>query len=162
MDIDVLIEDERWEKVSIRELSLNVFDVTLRYLGLDPQVCEASVLACDDSKIAELNRDFRSKDKPTNVLSWPAQERGTPNKTPPLPVAGFDGMIELGDLAISYDTFEREAEAAAIPFEHHVTHLLVHGILHLLGYDHIFDTDAEIMELKEVEVLEILSIPNPY
>lgn len=134
----------------------------LGHLGLNPEDCEGSVLACNDARIKVLNADFRAKDKATNVLSWPAEERATPDKRPPLPEPDFEGTIELGDIAISFDTCAAEAKQAGKPLEHHVTHLVVHGLLHLLGYDHISDTDAEIMEGTETEILETLDVPDPY
>lgn len=85
-----------------------------------------------------------------------------PRQAPPLPEPDFEGTIELGDIAISFDTCAAEAKQAGKPLEHHVTHLVVHGLLHLLGYDHISDTDAEIMEGTETEILETLDVPDPY
>ena len=163
MTLDVLIEDARWDAVALEALVAKCEAATLGMLGLDVDVCEGSVLACDDAKIKELNAGFREKDKATNVLSWPAEERGADaGCVPDLPVADVFGGIELGDIAISYDTCVSEAQSADRPLEHHVTHLVVHGILHLLGYDHINDADAALMERLETELLETLSIPDPY
>ncbi|WP_417250583.1 rRNA maturation RNase YbeY [Celeribacter sp.] len=162
MTLDVLIEDDRWSAVALEALATRAEAATLGHLGLDPELCEGSVLACNDARIKVLNADFRAKDRATNVLSWPAEERATPDARPPLPEPDFDGTIELGDIAISYDTCAAEAEAADKPMDHHVAHLLVHGLLHLLGYDHISDTDAEIMEGTETEILETLDVPDPY
>ncbi|WP_417241780.1 rRNA maturation RNase YbeY [Celeribacter sp.] len=162
MTVDVLIEDARWDAVGIEALAHAAEHATLTRLGLDPEVCEGSVLACDDAKIKELNAQFREKDKATNVLSWPAAERATPNARPPRPEPDFDGTVELGDIAISFDTCAREAEETGTPFAHHVTHLIVHGLLHVLGYDHITDADADIMETTETEILESLGVPDPY
>lgn len=163
MTLDVLIEDSRWDAEALEALVTKCEAATLGALGLDVDVCEGSVLACGDAKIKELNADFREKDKATNVLSWPAEERGADEgAVPDLPQADMFGAIELGDIAISYDTCAAEAREAAKPFEHHVSHLLVHGILHLLGYDHINDADAAIMERLETELLETLGVPDPY
>jgi probable rRNA maturation factor len=163
MTLDVLIEDARWGAVDLEMLVAKAESVTLSRLGLDIETCEGSVLACDDAKIKELNVDFREKDKATNVLSWPADERGADEGcVPDVPEADVFGAIELGDIAISFDTCEAEARDAGKPFDHHVTHLIVHGMLHLLGYDHISDADAALMEQLETELLETLGIPDPY
>nr|WP_237693267.1 rRNA maturation RNase YbeY [Octadecabacter algicola] len=129
---------------------------------LDPAPFEVSILACDDARIAALNEDFRQKGSATNVLSWPSDERAAENdgEMPDPPSLPMDA--ELGDIAISYDTCAREAAEAGKPFEHHVIHLLVHGTLHLLGFDHIRDGDATLMEGLETEILGKLDIPDPY
>ena len=136
----------------------------LSRLGLDPDDCELSVLACDDTRIAVLNADHRGKPQPTNVLSWPAEERGaeTAGAMPDLPEPDVFGAIELGDIAIAYDTCQREAEAADKPLRDHALHLLVHGTLHLLGFDHIRDPDATLMEGLETEILGKMGIADPY
>ena len=123
-----------------------------------------SVLACDDVRIATLNADFRDKPMPTNVLSWPEEDLGPEEAgaEPLTPQPDPDGTLSLGDIAIAYDTCAREAAEQDKPFEAHVTHLLVHGTLHLLGYDHIRDRDATRMEAVEVEVLGKLGLPDPY
>lgn len=162
MSVEVIIEDPRWDAVGLEALAIRAEAATLTHLGLDPEESEGSVLACDDARIKVLNADFREKDKATNVLSWPADERATPGERPPLPEPDFDGAIELGDIAISYDTCAREAEEHGKSLEAHTTHLIVHGLLHLLGYDHITDADAEIMERTEVEILATLGLPDPY
>jgi len=112
---------------------------------------ELSVLLTDDDAIAELNRDWRGRDGPTNVLSFPADD---------VPVAGRPLM--LGDIVVAYGTLAREAEAGNIPFEHHLSHLIVHGVLHVLGYDHEDDAEAEEMERRETAVLASLGVPDPY
>jgi probable rRNA maturation factor len=99
------------------------------------------------------------------VLSWPSEERGAevPGQAPQRPQAGDpDDPVELGDMAIAWETCAREAEDQGKPMADHVTHLIVHGLLHCLGYDHIEDADAELMEGFEVEILAKLSLPNPY
>ena len=116
-------------------------------------------MGCDDARIAELNAEFREKQTATNVLSWPAQELAPPQAPTPDP---FEDETELGDIALAYETCHREAEEAQLTPQAHITHLIVHGTLHLLGYDHIEDTDAELMEGLEVEILAKLGIPNPY
>ncbi|MGJ8611700.1 MAG: rRNA maturation RNase YbeY [Octadecabacter sp.] len=158
--IDLLIEDSRWTMLD--DLSQRACAAALAHVGLDPSAFEISVLACDDARIAALNADFRQKGTATNVLSWPSDERGAENDgdmpdTPDLPMDA-----ELGDIAISYDTCAREAADSETPFAHHVTHLMIHATLHLLGFDHERDRDAALMEGIETEILGKLDIPDPY
>ncbi|MBT9384610.1 rRNA maturation RNase YbeY [Pseudooceanicola sp. CBS1P-1] len=160
---DTVIEDDRWQAADLASLSERAARATLAHLGLDPEDFEICVMGCDDPRIAELNAEFRDKPRPTNVLSWPAEDLA-PEEEGTLPEPPDDGPMggELGDIAISYDTCLREAEESALPFADHVTHLVVHGILHLLGYDHIRDGDAALMEGTEIEILGNLGIPDPY
>lgn len=159
---ETIIEDDRWQSARLEALAEQAAMAALAHLGMDPGDWEISVLGCDDTKIASLNGDFRDKPQPTNVLSWPSEERGakTPGVRPALPEPGFDA--ELGDIAIAFDTCQREAALVEKPLSDHVTHLIVHAVLHLLGYDHIRDEDATLMEAIEVEVLGKLGIDNPY
>ncbi|UWQ79007.1 rRNA maturation RNase YbeY [Leisingera sp. S132] len=164
MMLDISIEDSRWQEAGLEPLAEDATVAVLAHFGLDPEVCEISLLACDDARIAELNAEFRKKDKPTNVLSWPAEELGAEEDggTPLLPEVDFTGEIPLGDIAISYDTCAREAAEAGKNLADHTRHLLIHGLLHLLGYDHIRDRDAALMEGIEVLLLGKLGIANPY
>ena len=159
--IDVVIEDARWETAGLAAMAGPAVAATLRALGLD-EGWEVVCLGCDDARIAALNADFRGKPQPTNVLSWPSEERGaaTPGGRPAAPDP--DDGPELGDLALAYDTIAREAAEANLSFAHHTTHLIVHGVLHLLGYDHETEADAALMEGIEVEILATLGVANPY
>jgi probable rRNA maturation factor len=114
---------------------------------------ELAIVLTDDSAIRALNRDWRGKDTATNVLSFPA---------PASPPAEGGHPRLLGDIVIAYETTAREAGAEARPFRHHLTHLAVHGFLHLLGHDHVADAEAEAMEALEIAVLARLDVPNPY
>jgi len=107
---------------------------------------------CDDSAIRALNRDWRGKNAPTNVLSFPAAMPGKARSASPY----------VGDIVIAYQTTAREAVAEGKPFDHHLTHLAIHGFLHLLGYDHKNDRDAQKMERLERKILKRLAIPDPY
>lgn len=159
MITDVMIESPEWDDVALPELAERAAAATLAYLGLDSTGCEVAILACDDARIAELNGDFREKPQPTNVLSWPSEERGAAEDGG-APIPPRDP--ELGDIAIAYGTCAREAAEAGKPLADHLTHLIVHGTLHLLGYDHVRDADATLMEGLEVEILGKLDLPDPY
>ena len=159
MTADIIIEDPRWNEIGLERLATEATRATLTHQGLAPQDWDISILACDDARIATLNAEFREKPGPTNVLSWPSAERGAnPGERPDPPT----GDPELGDIAIAYDTCMAEATDGNKPPEHHVTHLIVHGVLHLLGYDHANDADADLMEGAEIAILEVLGVPNPY
>ncbi|MFD0858412.1 rRNA maturation RNase YbeY [Roseovarius aquimarinus] len=162
MLMDVMIEDRRWRALGLEALAEKAARATLVHLGLDPKAFEISLLACNDARIAALNEDFRGKPQPTNVLSWPSEERGAarPGEVPEPPEPGVDA--ELGDIAIAYETCAREAEAGGKPLADHAAHLIVHAVLHLLGYDHVRDQDATLMEACEVAILGKLGIPDPY
>lgn len=163
--VDCLIEDARWEAIGLDQLSVRAVKATMAHLGMPEVGYNLCLMGCDDARIAALNADFRGKPQPTNVLSWPSDERAAEiaGQEPDLPEPGDDDDPEsLGDIAIAYDTCLREAEAAGKPFPAHVTHLIVHGTLHLLGYDHIKDADAAVMEAHEVAILASLGIDDPY
>ena len=164
MTPDIVIEDRRWETLDLQQLADAACAQTLAHLDIEGDEVELSVLACDDTRIADLNADFRDKPRPTNVLSWPAEERAAAmsGEHPEPPRPGFDGSIELGDVALAYETCLREAQEGRLTFEAHVTHLLVHGILHLLGYDHEEDGDAALMERLEGEILGKMGLDDPY
>ena len=132
---------------------------------------ELAIVLTDDSAIRALNRVWRGKDQPTNVLSFPANAPayflpGTPGR-----VGGASsrragepqGRVRLlGDIVIAYETMAREAKAEGRPFRHHLAHLAVHGFLHLVGHDHAADAEADAMEALEIAVLARLDVPNPY
>jgi probable rRNA maturation factor len=116
---------------------------------------ELAVMLTDDTGIRTLNSNWRGIDKPTNVLSFPALQPsgpGGPDEAPRM----------LGDIAIAYETTRRQADDEQKPFDHHLSHLAVHGFLHLIGFDHEKDGDAEAMETLEQEILAQLGIPDPY
>ncbi|WP_282022278.1 rRNA maturation RNase YbeY [Ruegeria faecimaris] len=162
MNLELSVEDTRWDGLEF--LAERATRAVLDHCDLDADLCEVSLLGCDDARIAQLNTEFREKASPTNVLSWPAEDLAADSagQTPILPEPDFSGEIALGDIAISYDTCAREAAEAGKNMDDHVTHLIVHGLLHLLGYDHIRDLDATLMEGVEVEILGKLGIDDPY
>lgn len=163
MIVDCMTEDHRWEGVGLESIAETAAAAVLDRLGLEPLGYEISVLGCNDARIAGLNEDFRGKPVPTNVLSWPSEERGArvAGEMPLLPGAGA-GSVELGDIAIAYETCAAEARAAGRSMHDHVLHLMVHGTLHLLGFDHDRDADAALMEGLESEVLGKLGVADPY
>lgn len=163
--MDCVIEDARWEAFGLEPLADTAIRQALAHLDLPPTGFTLCVMACDDARIAALNADHRGKPKPTNVLSWPSDERasGTPGLAPAMPEPGeADDPEHLGDIAIAFDTCAREATEAGKPMADHVTHLVVHGFLHLLGYDHIDDADAELMETTETAILARMGLSDPY
>lgn len=161
--VDVVIEDARWENLQLTRIATRVADSVTSKLKV-PEGYEIALLAGDDLTITKLNEEFRSKPQPTNVLSWPTLDLApllpgeTPAKAPD--ASGFDDS--LGDVALAYETCAREAEEQGKALKDHVTHLILHGTLHLLGYDHETDADAALMERIETEVLAELGIPDPY
>lgn len=149
--VDVVIEDPRWQDLDIEALAERAARAAVVAEGLDPSGCEIALLAADDARIAALNAEFRGKPTPTNVLSWPSGE------TPPPGEPRF-----LGDLALAYETCRAEAAAAGLPEADHVTHLVVHGVLHLLGHDHVDPAEGDAMEALETKILASLGVANPY
>lgn len=144
---DLRVEDPRWLEVlgDPESFVLRTLGAVTAEVDLDED--EAfSVLFADDAALEALNRQWRGKDKPTNVLSFPAP----------------DGAGTLGDIAIAYDTVAREAQEQGKTIADHATHLLVHGLLHLLGYDHEADGEAAEMEGLERDILARLDVPDPY
>ena len=122
-------------------------------------VCvEISVRFTDDAEVQALNREYRHKDKPTNVLSFPMVQ---PDLLETLSNSD-DGEVLLGDIVLARETCTREAKEKNIPFADHAAHLIVHGTLHLLGYDHMEEHEAEEMEEMEVQALASIGITDPY
>ncbi|MCA3487961.1 MAG: rRNA maturation RNase YbeY [Rhodobacter sp.] len=161
--VDTVMEDPRWQD-SLPRLADSAARATLAELSLDPARFEIVVMGCDDARIATLNAEFRGKPAATNVLSWPTENRAadSPGGMPTLPPGQAAGTRELGDIAISYDSCAREAAEQGKSMDDHVTHLIVHAVLHLLGYDHADDADAALMEHTEIRVLAKLGVTNPY
>jgi probable rRNA maturation factor len=163
--VEIALEDPRWRALDIAALARRAAAATLAELGLDPAAHEISVLACDDARIATLNAEFRGKALPTNVLSWPAWDLAaeTDGAAPDLPAPDLPGEpAALGDIALAWETCAREAAEQDKELSAHVLHLLVHGCLHLLGYDHIRQKDADLMEGLEVRILASLGVADPY
>lgn len=163
--VDVVLEDDRWIAFDLTGLAQKACRNVLTALAHDPGEFEIALLGCGDKRIADLNADFRGKPQPTNVLSWPTDDLSSEidGGTPEMPdMASEPGAVSLGDIAISYETCIAEAAEQSKPEIDHITHLLVHGCLHLLGYDHVSEKDAALMEGLEVSILANLGIKDPY
>lgn len=152
--LEIVLQGGDWPDENVlRELAVRAAAAVFDELALSPAPeSELSLVFADDAQVRALNRDWRGKDEPTNVLSFPAMPLPPGGELPPL----------LGDIVLAAETVRREAEAEGRPFESHLAHLVVHGLLHLLGHDHEEDGQAEIMEDVERRVLARLAIPDPY
>ena len=148
------METGTWpDEAALERLIGNVFRAAEAELGLaDEYPSEVSLMFTDDATIRGINAQWRGIDKPTNVLSFPA--------FPLRP--GMAPKSLLGDIVLAFETVSREAKAEAKPFEHHLGHLIAHGLLHLFGHDHETDAEAEVMEQLERQILARLAIPDPY
>ena len=161
MSVDLIMEDARWKTLNLFSIANAAFKETLSQLNLKSENFICCVLACSGEKIKGLNAQFRGKNNSTNVLSFPskagnyATKRSSKFKTSTDP-------FELGDIAIAYEVCKKEADVSKIKFEDHVYHLIIHSVLHLLGYDHEEEKNAAEMEKIEVQVLANLGISNPY
>jgi probable rRNA maturation factor len=152
---EVLVVAECWQTEPDAEAVIHrAIDAAAEITDADVGEAELAVMLTDDAGIRTLNKNWRGIDKPTNVLSFPALQ--------PTASAPPDAPRMLGDIAIAYETTRKEADDEEKPFDHHLSHLAVHGFLHLIGYDHEKDNDAEAMEALEREILAQLGIPDPY
>jgi probable rRNA maturation factor len=164
MMLEVAVEaDEEWDSsnawddLARRAAVAAIAESAYPELALSPRAVEISVRLAGDDEVRALNSEWRGKDKPTNVLSFPMADESDLNLAN---VAGHE--LLLGDIVLARGVCEREAAEKQVPFERHATHLLVHGTLHLLGYDHHQDDEAEDMEQREVRALARLGIDDPY
>jgi len=162
LEIDIESDDEwdsstDWSLLVRRAAESALAESAFPQLAAGPRPVEIGVRLTGDEEVRALNSEWRGKDKPTNVLSFPLAE--------PAELEGTDGdgpELMLGDIVLARGVCEREAAEKAIPVEAHATHLLVHGTLHLLGYDHHDDDQAADMEGREVRALARLGIADPY
>jgi len=165
--VDLVVEELGWCEAlpGLDAVAESAARLALEAAGLDPAGWTLCLLACDDARIAVLNREFRGKAGPTNVLSWPAFDLAppSPGARPPAPARGPDSAPQpLGDVAIALQTTCREAAEAAIPLKDHAIHLILHGCLHLLGFDHETEADAVTMEGIETRALAHMGVADPY
>jgi probable rRNA maturation factor len=154
IELDLMVEAGRWpSEQELAALARQAIDAVLAAIERQGTAAsELSIVFSDDAHVQALNAGWRGKDAPTNVLSFPAFPHGRRGALPPM----------LGDIVLAAETVAREAEAEGKPLAHHITHLIVHGILHLIGYDHESDAEAEEMEELERRILAGLDIPDPY
>jgi probable rRNA maturation factor len=152
--IDVSVEAGAWpSEEALGALAAYAVEAAIAEAGGHAaQPVELSLVFTDDEHIQALNAEWRGKDKPTNVLSFPAFPTKIGAPLPPM----------LGDIVLAFETVKNEAELEGKPFEHHITHLIVHGLLHLMGHDHETDGEADVMEALERRALARLAIPDPY
>src|SRR5690348_15789972 len=152
---EVLVTADCWQAEPGAETAIHrAIEAAAEIADADTAEAELAIMLTDDAGIRTLNNNWRGFDKATNVLSFPALQ--------PTASAPPDAPRMLGDIAIAYETTRREADEEEKPFDHHLSHLAVHGFLHLIGYDHENDDDAEAMEGLEREILAQLGIPDPY
>ena len=152
LEIDISLDCRQWADLSptAEFLVRQAITAAWQRCGSDEEA-EISVFLTNAARIRTLNRRFRSQDKATNVLSFLAQDSAT---------AGLPRM--LGDVVLAFETIAREAHEQGKPIADHIRHLCVHGVLHLLGYDHQSDAEANVMELLEAEILATLGVSDPY
>ncbi len=149
MNLDITIEDRDWKSIA----NLRKFTRRAIAAAVGKDDVSVSVLFTGDSQILELNRQWRGKANPTNVLSFPVSAGIPVPKDEPRP---------LGDIVMAFGTIVNEAKAQNKPVANHISHLIVHGTLHLLGYDHETNAEAESMEAREIAILAGLGIEDPY
>ena len=157
-EIEVIVEEPNWRKdkealglirraarVALRSAAAGRRGARLRVHAGKQAAPVITILLADDGRLRELNRDFRGRNRPTNVLSFPSAD-----------------AAYLGDIALAYRTVEREARAQRKRFSHHAAHLALHGVLHLLGYDHLREKETNLMESLEISLLAALGVGDPY
>lgn len=163
MTLDIVLDADPdwdsidWQALAERSAAAAIAESAFPQIAAGPRAVELSMRLASDQEVHVLNRQWRGKDKPTNVLSFPMAE-----------AADFDGAGEpgpelmLGDIILARGVCAAEAEAKSIPFDRHAAHLIIHGTLHLLGYDHLDDAAATDMEARETRALARLGISDPY
>lgn len=152
-------EDTDWEALTTRAVTAALAATQHgEWIGRAVTI-EVSVRLTDDDEVQALNRDYRQKDKPTNVLSFPMVQ---PDLLDTIGQNSDDGEVLLGDIVLAFETCAREAAEKGITLHDHATHLIVHGTLHLVGYDHLDEGEAEAMEQIERDVLLSLGLADPY
>ena len=159
MKFDIIIEDARWHEAQLNTWTQSIVVHLTKTIPFDIQHCEAALLCCDTARMKALNAQHRGKNMSTNVLSWPAFEY--PSRAagimPPAPLGH-----EIGDIALCYDKCMQEAQQRPYTFADHALHLILHGTLHLLGFEHENAKDAKLMEKIEIAVLAEIGISDPF
>ena len=161
--LEYTIKDKKWldflKQINITNYFKNIFNktiTTLEYKIPSKKIIEISITFTGDEAIKKINKEFRNCDKSTNVLSFPTYEKEF------LTILKYEDYLPIGDIILSFETIERESKEQNKAFENHLTHLIIHSLLHLFGFDHIQDEDANIMENLEINILKQLNIDNPY
>ncbi len=166
LEVDISIEplwgEFDWQSISEKAVSIAMSVTEFAVLTDGAQTVSLSLSFADNAEVQALNRDYREKNKPTNVLSFPMIEADYLTGLLAMPHDAEAPEIMLGDIILAYETCVAEALDKGIPLPDHVTHLIIHGTLHLLGHDHIDDADATIMESLEVKALASMGLGNPY
>jgi probable rRNA maturation factor len=163
--IDVAVQVEApwppgdWETLATRAVAAALAATPHAELAATPELVEVSVRLTSDEEVHALNRQYRGKDKPTNVLSFPMVQ---PDLLETVSQNGDDGELLLGDIVLAHGVCAREAAEKGVALAAHATHLIVHGLLHLLGYDHQGSAEAEHMESLERDVMSRLALHDPY
>lgn len=161
-EIEVTVKCDEWRQLCAdavalahhaAETALNDPDVRARGAPASHELC---IVLADDAFVRELNRSYRGIDKPTNVLAFPSEDEAGRHRPP------ISGPRLLGDVIVARETLHGEATASGIPVADHLAHLVVHGVLHLLGYDHETEAEAALMETRETAILRRLDISDPY
>lgn len=152
IEIDVVVQAGNWPDGSV-EIASGAAQIawTVKEGVGQGRLGDLSIVLADDQMVQQLNKEWRGFDKPTNVLSFPADDFDIPS-----------APRMLGDVILALQTVGQEAKGQNKEFNHHLTHLVIHGVLHLLGFDHIEEDDAQVMEALEVKLLASMDIPNPY
>ncbi len=158
IEIDVSIQDPAWENLAniekiVSEAAINALQWAILPKPAIDRDLEVSLVLANNDLLQVLNREYRDQDKPTNILTFATLD--SPDFIP-------EGPLSLGDVIIAYETVVGEAQKDGKFITDHVRHLIVHGVLHLLGYDHIDDDDATDMETLEIRILETMGVQNPY
>lgn len=160
-EIEINIDAIEWNSIKNLEQDLTkCINHVLKFLKINYHKFEVSVLLTSDEKIQQLNLEYRNQDKPTNVLSFQSEDVDFENLKNML--SDYDEPYFLGDIAISYDRILIESIEQNKSFSDHLHHIFTHGILHLLGFDHEIQEEAEVMESIEIAILKIFNISNPY
>ncbi|MBX3594913.1 rRNA maturation RNase YbeY [Sphingomonas sp.] len=163
--LDVAVQREAgwpeldWEALAGKAAVAAVTQTPFGELASGPATIEIAVRLTGDDEVRQLNAQYRQKDKSTNVLSFPMI---APDLIESLTQNSDDGEVLLGDIVLAQGVCAAEAADKKVSVENHATHLIVHGVLHLLGYDHLGDAEADAMEAMEVAALQTLGIPDPY
>jgi len=156
--VDVTMQDPAWESLAnieriVKETAIKSLELAIMPKEASGRDLEASLVLANDDLLHLLNNTYREKDKPTNILTFASLDSDEPLT---------EGVLSLGDVFLSYETLLKEAQEQGKFITDHIRHLVVHGVLHLLGYDHETDDDATDMETLEIRILETLGVQNPY